>query len=102
MNLPGFTAQASLYKTGARYQTGAALPKSLSIHGVIPALVDGEKCKFIGCTPCEDGKMRCCEGRKIVTEECGPFTPDKPPGTPGIPAGVCRSICCVDGLPQLA
>ena len=103
MNMPRFTAEASLYKAGERYQLAAALAKSLSVPRVIPALIDGEKCNFMGCTPCEDGKMRCCEGRKIVTEECGPWSPPgKPPGTGPTPLGVCRTICCVDGQPQLA
>lgn len=45
MNLPGFNAEASLYKTSRHYRSGR--PSALLSDAVIPAIPRCENCDFI-------------------------------------------------------
>ena len=76
MNLPPFTAEASLGRARRVYRR-RALPSPVGSL-VMPAL-----CFPDACGPCINGKQRCCEGGHIIVEECGP-----PPPTCGPCVGV--------------
>ena len=85
MNLPQFTAEASLGKSSGAYRQ-APLPSLLGSL-VLPALCfpEGE------CGPCRNGTQRCCEGGKIVIESC-----EAPP--PPVSCGPCVGVRnCSDG-----
>jgi hypothetical protein len=45
-NMPGFTAETSLYKSGGHYRGGAQGAHS-AVHGVIPAIPKCENCDDI-------------------------------------------------------
>ncbi len=84
INMPGFTAETSLYRTNANYRL-ARLPSPLG-PSVAPAL-----CFPDGCRPCINGKQRCCEGGHIIIENC---ESDPPPPTCGRCVGFRQ---CSDG-----
>jgi hypothetical protein len=78
MNLPQFTAEASLGRANRIYRRA---PLASSIGSlVVPAL-----CFPDGCGPCRNGVQRCCEGGHIVFEKCEP-----PP--PPITCGPCIGV----------
>jgi hypothetical protein len=70
LRIPGFSAEASMYRTDANYRH--ALLPSIIGSSVTPAL-----CFPDGCGPCRNGKQRCCENGHIIVEDCE--TPPPPP-----------------------
>jgi hypothetical protein len=70
MNLPNFTAEASLDPSRGTYYR--AFQPSPSEPYVEAALCFPEG----SCGPCRNGFQRCCENGRIVLEECGGGTPD--------------------------
>lgn len=70
MNMPGFGAEVSLYKTSAYYHLTSGLGGEATSR-VVPNL-------FYGCTPCSpSGWQYCC-----------------PMPRPGQPPPICRSVQC--------
>ena len=97
MNMPGFNAEPSLYKTSDNYKLTAFTQLPLA-SSVVPA-----KCFNEGwCGDCDPVKhaMPCCINREIEWIECE--SAPRKPGTPPPTTSSCRKICCVDGQPQLA
>jgi hypothetical protein len=100
MRMPGFTAEASQFKTNRHYRRAAAFARSSLASSVVPA-----KCFNEGwCGDCKkhgDGWLQqCCLQRIMQWVECDP-PPGTPPETPPPTKPSCRKICCVDGQPQL-
>lgn len=60
MRMPGFTAEASLYKTSEAYQLGATWIEAAGGQGVIPQQVVDFAPPI--CGPCVAGRQICCYG----------------------------------------
>ena len=100
MRMPGFTAEASQFKSSRHYGLAAAFARSSLVSSVVPAKIN---CKGDWCGDCikhfDGWYQNCCVDRHIEWFQCDP-----PPGTSGTPPPTkpsCRKICCVDGEPQL-
>jgi hypothetical protein len=62
MNMPGFTAGASLYKTSERYQLASNWLEGPGGQPVIPQqdFVPLPRIGIFSCTPCMYGQQVCC------------------------------------------
>ena len=65
MNMPGFAAEASLYRTGGHYKTaGRATNSPTQMAGVIrPAMINDDVIEVFGCAP---GAIQFGEGRNTI------------------------------------
>jgi hypothetical protein len=75
MNVPGFTAETSLYKTGRHYQTGRHTINS-TVGMVTPALPPCRNCDYI-LARCEINGWR---PRAVCNACASGFCSDEPPG----------------------
>jgi modification target Cys-rich repeat protein len=84
MNLPGFSAEVSLYRTGGRYRTAGA--PSPSRDTVRPAVID-ENCY----NDCYGYCLNACYDSGGDWYSCSQHC--------AVDAQYCRDLCCVDGPP---
>ena len=59
--MPGFSAEASLYRSGARFQAGAMFTGVRQAGGVVPSLLPRCSCSGEFCC-CDWGSFYCCWG----------------------------------------
>ena len=92
MNMPGFTAEASLYRTGGHYSIAAGWTDAT--YGLVVPAQNCGPCHVVATSPCPGHCMQWCftgSPSFPVVPKCCP--PDKC-GPPSSDDPCCKKICC--------
>jgi hypothetical protein len=73
INIPGFSAAGSLYRTNGHYRSASVGFNSGAL--VVPAM-----CSWEGCQPCQNGWQSCCDNGRFHMKRCAPRCDPCEPG----------------------